>query len=216
MAAERDHKPVLDVGHPRDGWSAQRIEALRVLAARGDSAATIAGKLGGLTRNAVIGKCQRAGIPLEPKAGGGVAAAKRSTPRPAPKPARHASAALFTPRFGPKPGPKPGQQPEQTPASAPVQRPMVDAPDRAARDAARKEIDAATKTEVEDKIRAANDALASDDAARMATAQTELDTTLQKIGTAMYGQAGAAGAAPGAAPHDGDDTVEGEFREAGN
>ena len=73
-------------------------------------------------------------------------------------------------------------------------------------------VDGAIKTEVEDKIRAANDALSSGDASRMATAQTELDTSLGKIGQAMYGQPGADGA-PGAPPHD--DTIEGEFREAG-
>jgi len=72
-------------------------------------------------------------------------------------------------------------------------------------------VDAAVKTEVEDKIRAANDALTSDDATRMATAQTELDTALAKIGQAMYGQPGAEGT-PGAPP---DDTIEGEYREAG-
>jgi molecular chaperone DnaK len=75
-------------------------------------------------------------------------------------------------------------------------------------------IDGAVKTEVEDKIRAANDALTSNDATRMATAQTELDTALGKIGQAMYGQPDAAGATgtPGAP---GDETIEGEYREAG-
>ena len=72
-------------------------------------------------------------------------------------------------------------------------------------------VDAAVKTEVEDKIRAANDALTSDDATKMATAQTELDTALGKIGQAMNSQPGAEGK-PGTPP---DDTIEGEFREAG-
>ncbi len=73
-------------------------------------------------------------------------------------------------------------------------------------------VDASVKTEVEEKIRAANDALTSDDLTRMATAQSELDTALGKIGQAMYGQQGAPGTPgqPGA-----DDTIEGEFREAG-
>jgi molecular chaperone DnaK len=72
-------------------------------------------------------------------------------------------------------------------------------------------VDAAIKTEVEDKIRAANDALTGDDLAKMTTAQGELDSALAKIGQAMYAQPGADGA-PGAPP---DDTIEGEFREAG-
>jgi molecular chaperone DnaK len=73
-------------------------------------------------------------------------------------------------------------------------------------------VDGAVKTEVEDKIRAANDALTGDDLAKMTTAQSELDTALGKIGEAMYAQPGAEGA-PGTPPND--DTIEGEFREAG-
>jgi molecular chaperone DnaK len=73
-------------------------------------------------------------------------------------------------------------------------------------------VDGAVKTEVEDKIRAANDALTGDDLAKMTTAQSELDTALGKIGEAMYAQPGAEGA-PGTPPSD--DTIEGEFREAG-
>ncbi len=75
-------------------------------------------------------------------------------------------------------------------------------------------IDGAVKTEVEDKIRAANDALTGNDTTRMATAQTELDTALGKIGQAMYGQPDAAGATSTPGAH-GDETIEGEYREAG-
>ncbi len=77
-------------------------------------------------------------------------------------------------------------------------------------------VDAATKTEVEDKIRAANDALASGDAARMGTAQSELDAALSKIGQAMYGQQGQDGQPGQPVKAPGDETIEGEFREAGN
>jgi len=73
-------------------------------------------------------------------------------------------------------------------------------------------IEPAVKTEVEDKVRAANDALASGDQARIASAQTELDVSMQKIGEALYGQPGQA--QPGQTPPP-DDTIEGEFREAG-
>ncbi len=72
-------------------------------------------------------------------------------------------------------------------------------------------VDAAIKTEVEEKIKAANDALTGTDTARLAAAQTELDTALGKIGQAMNAQQGAPGQEP---PKD--DTIEGEFREAGN
>jgi len=73
-------------------------------------------------------------------------------------------------------------------------------------------IEPAVKTEVEDKVRAANDALASGDQARIASAQTELDLSMQKIGEALYGEPGQA--QPGQTPPL-DDTIEGEFREAG-
>ncbi len=49
-------------------------------------------------------------------------------------------------------------------------------------------IEPAVKTEVEDKVRAANDALASGDQARITSAQSELDLSMQKIGQALYGQ----------------------------
>jgi molecular chaperone DnaK len=73
-------------------------------------------------------------------------------------------------------------------------------------------VDAAVKTEVEEKIKAANDALTANDASRITAAQTELDQSLAKIGQAMYGQQNAAGT-PEAEKQD--DTIEGEYREAG-
>jgi len=87
----------------------------------------------------------------------------------------------------------------------------VYAAEKGLRDFAEK-IDGAIKTEIEDKVRAANDALASGDNARIKTAQGELDTSMQKIGEAMYGQQAPQ---PGQTPP-ADDTIEGEFREAGN
>jgi len=87
----------------------------------------------------------------------------------------------------------------------------VYAAEKGLRDFAEK-IDGAIKTEIEDKVRAANDALASGDNARIKTAQGELDTSMQKIGEAMYGQQAQQ---PGQTPP-ADDTIEGEFREAGN
>ncbi len=74
-------------------------------------------------------------------------------------------------------------------------------------------IDAALKSEVEEKIKAANDALTANDASRITSAQTDLDQSLAKIGQAMYGQQNAAGTPEGEKP---DDTIEGEYREAGD
>ena len=83
------------------------------------------------------------------------------------------------------------------------------------------------KSEVEDKIAALRSALQNDDIARVETTLNELQESLQKVGQAVYSQAGAgAGPGPGDMPPpppgadsptdsgpDDDDTVEGKFRE---
>jgi len=80
------------------------------------------------------------------------------------------------------------------------------------------------KTEVESKIAQVRSALQSSDVSQIKRASDELQASLQKIGTAVYGQAGAgtgAGAGAGSdASHSGQtggespgDAVEGEFRE---
>ena len=47
-------------------WTEDRIELLRRLWAQGQSASRIAEQLGGLTRNAVIGKAHRLGLSARP------------------------------------------------------------------------------------------------------------------------------------------------------
>ena len=77
------------------------------------------------------------------------------------------------------------------------------------------------KSEVEGKVAAVRSALQQNDIARVEATLNELQETLQKVGQAVYSQAGA-GAGPGEAPpppggesptDDDDNTVEGEFRE---
>ena len=83
------------------------------------------------------------------------------------------------------------------------------------------------KSEVEGKVAALRSALQNDDIARVETTMNELQESLQKVGQAVYSQAGA-GAGPSDmppppppggdgqasdAPNDDDDTVEGKFRE---
>ncbi len=81
------------------------------------------------------------------------------------------------------------------------------------------------KSEVEGKIAALRSALQNDDIARVETTLNELQESLQKVGQAVYSQAGA-GTGPGDIPppppgadgpndggSDDDDTVEGKFRE---
>jgi GcrA cell cycle regulator len=71
-------------------WSAERVTALRQLWLQGASASEIAKTLGGVTRNAVIGKVHRLGL-----AGRAAPSTPRRTrpPRSAPRPMRRAGPA---------------------------------------------------------------------------------------------------------------------------
>jgi GcrA cell cycle regulator len=89
-------------------WTDERVETLKRMWAEGQSASQIAKELGGVTRNAVIGKVHRLG--LSNRAGEGAAAADDSEqPSPArseassPKPAEPAAA---KPAAAPKPTPE--------------------------------------------------------------------------------------------------------------
>ncbi|OAN73177.1 GcrA cell cycle regulator [Jannaschia sp. EhC01] len=93
-------------------WTDERVETLKKMWGEGQSASQIAKELGGVTRNAVIGKVHRLG--LSNRSGGGASAP--SKPAPAAKEAPAAKAA---------PAPKPAPAPEAKaaePAPAPVQR----------------------------------------------------------------------------------------------
>ncbi len=81
--------------------------------------------------------------------------------------------------------------------------------EKALRDYADK-IAAEVKSDVEAKVKTANDALAAGDDSRITAAQTELDAAMLKIGEAMYAQPGSEPTTPP------DDTIEGGFREASN
>ena len=75
-------------------WTDERVETLKRMWGEGQSASQIAKELGGVTRNAVIGKVHRLG--LSNRAGSGTAAPAKSAPKekaaapskpaPAPKP----------------------------------------------------------------------------------------------------------------------------------
>ena len=69
-------------------WTDERVEALKAMWAEGKSASHIAKELGGVTRNAVIGKVHRLNLPGRAKAGGTQTAARPKRPTPAaPRPA---------------------------------------------------------------------------------------------------------------------------------
>ena len=78
-------------------WTDERVETLKKMWGEGQSASQIAKELGGVTRNAVIGKVHRLGLSNRAGSGGAsaakaapkekpAAAAKPSVPKPAPKP----------------------------------------------------------------------------------------------------------------------------------
>jgi GcrA cell cycle regulator len=104
-------------------WTDERIDRLKSLWTQGMTASQIADELGGVSRNAVIGKAHRLGLqarpsPVKPNEAGdeeGRPAAAASAPRPAPAaqpnapgPARPAApAAEAAPAASPPPPPQP-------------------------------------------------------------------------------------------------------------
>jgi molecular chaperone DnaK len=87
--------------------------------------------------------------------------------------------------------------------------------ERTLRDVGEK-ISATTRSDVEAKIQAVRDALASNDMPRVSTARSDLESILQRVGQEIYSQAGATGSTAGPqGPSYGSDsdTVEGEYRE---
>ncbi|MBP0483405.1 GcrA family cell cycle regulator [Sagittula salina] len=88
-------------------WTDERVELLKKMWSEGQSASQIAKELGGVTRNAVIGKVHRLG--LSNRAGAAPAPETKPEPKPAPAAAK------------PKPAPKPVEaKPESRPEPAPV------------------------------------------------------------------------------------------------
>jgi GcrA cell cycle regulator len=90
------------------GWTDTRVETLSTLWREGLSAAQIAGQLGGVTRNAVIGKVHRLGLSgraVAPRRGGQRPAWVKPRPkaprRPPPRPALAAPLDTHAPVEGP-------------------------------------------------------------------------------------------------------------------
>ncbi len=76
-------------------WTDERVETLKKMWGEGQSASQIAKELGGVTRNAVIGKVHRLGLSNRAGSGGSAKAAPKEKPAAAAKPAAK-----------PKPAPK--------------------------------------------------------------------------------------------------------------
>ena len=73
-------------------WTDERVEKLKKLWSEGLSASQIAAQLGGVSRNAVIGKVHRLSLPGRAKAGGTTAATRpKQRPTSAPRAPNYAS-----------------------------------------------------------------------------------------------------------------------------
>ncbi|MGJ7039616.1 GcrA family cell cycle regulator [Shinella sp. BE166] len=80
-------------------WTDERVEKLKKLWSEGLSASQIAAQLGGVSRNAVIGKVHRLNLPGRAKAGGTQSASRPKRPVPAaPRPATTFQARAVTAR----------------------------------------------------------------------------------------------------------------------
>ncbi|RYG92902.1 GcrA cell cycle regulator [Loktanella sp. IMCC34160] len=101
-------------------WTDERVELLKKMWGEGQSASQIAKELGGVTRNAVIGKVHRLGLSNRSGGGGtgGAAAAKPATKeKPAPTKAKAEPKAPSKPKADPKPA---AEKEETDPAPIPM------------------------------------------------------------------------------------------------
>jgi len=109
-------------------WTEERIERLKALWSQGITASQIADELGGVSRNAVIGKAHRLGLQARPSP---VKPNEIEAPAPEPAPAT----ASRKPRAAAAPEPEPDPEPESEPDPEP-QEPEAAAPATAAPPAA--------------------------------------------------------------------------------
>ncbi|MBV7397403.1 GcrA family cell cycle regulator [Mameliella sediminis] len=110
-------------------WTDERVELLKKMWSEGQSASQIAKELGGVTRNAVIGKVHRLGLSNR---AGAAPAATEAKPEPKPQPA--AAKAKPAPKPAPAankpepaPEPKPAQAVAATPAVSPARKQIIPA-----------------------------------------------------------------------------------------
>ena len=92
-------------------WTEERTTLLRTLWLQGQTASQIAERLGGVTRNAVIGKAHRLGLSSRPSP---------IRQRPAARPATQAPTAASAPRVHAPEAAKPATQPAPVPQMAPA------------------------------------------------------------------------------------------------
>lgn len=98
-------------------WTDERIDQLKQMWERGMTASQIAEELGGVSRNAVIGKAHRLGLQARPSP----VKATDSTPKAAPQPRKVAAPAESAAM-------RPVAKPKEKPALAPIAEPKAAAP----------------------------------------------------------------------------------------
>jgi len=104
-------------------WTDERVEKLKSMWAEGKSASQIAKELGGVTRNAVIGKVHRLGLSNRNASG---TKAKSAAPKPSPKAAPQKPAAeAETPK--PAEPEAPAEKPAEKNLPIPPRRPIIKA-----------------------------------------------------------------------------------------
>ncbi|KHQ54963.1 MULTISPECIES: GcrA family cell cycle regulator [Mameliella] len=109
-------------------WTDERVELLKKMWSEGQSASQIAKELGGVTRNAVIGKVHRLG--LSNRAGAAPAAAAEAKPEPKAQPAAAKAKPQPKPAPANKPEPAPEAKPQPvatTPAISPARKQIIPA-----------------------------------------------------------------------------------------
>jgi len=107
-------------------WTDERVELLKKMWGEGQSASQIAKELGGVTRNAVIGKVHRLGLSNRATGGTAKAAApvKEAAPKPTPKPVEPAPKPEPVKASTPEPDPEPSARPTNV---MPLRKPIVPA-----------------------------------------------------------------------------------------
>ncbi|MFY0680919.1 MAG: GcrA cell cycle regulator [Thalassovita sp.] len=97
-------------------WTDDRVELLKKMWGEGQSASQIAKELGGVTRNAVIGKVHRLGLSNRSTGGASTSNTEATETKAKAAPKKEAKA---------EPKPRPAPAPEPIAAPAPVPRPVV-------------------------------------------------------------------------------------------
>lgn len=97
-------------------WTDERVELLKKMWAEGQSASQIAKELGGVTRNAVIGKVHRLGLSNRSSGAAPESAKTEAKAKPAAKPKAEAKPKAAKPAAEPAAAPAAASRPAPTPA----------------------------------------------------------------------------------------------------